>query len=335
MDIAIVGAGRMGRVHAAALRHAPSAQVVAVVDTDAAVAADLAAPLGAAVYTDLSDLLATRPIDIVDIVTPHHAHASAVSTALDAGAHVLCEKPIALSVGEASELVRRAADRGRRLLVKSYQRYSTAICALRDSLLGGRIGRPYLLVGSFASTQLGNLADPADWHGDLVRCGGGVLVDAGYHLVDLAHFCFGPAVEISATVQRGVSPAASKGEDVAAVTLSFASGALASLVATWADTSLPLRFEYRAYCTDGMTELRQSDGRSRVRVFSRHEQIADAVEDEWWGSANARAVSELVEDIRTGRPSSGEARESIRTLASVFAAYDSASSGRAVRLPAA
>lgn len=332
MDIVIVGAGAMGTVHAAILGLLQGIRIVAVVDVDEAAAKRLAEPIGAEIYQDLETLLAERRVDVVDIVTPHHLHASAIATALDHGADVICEKPLALSIDSARELERRAADEGRRLLVKHYQRHSTAVRAFREAVCLGRLGTPYLAVGSFASTQLANLADPDDWHGDPTACGGGVLIDAGYHLVDTMHHCFGRATEVTATT-RSASSAPGKGEDVAALTIGFDSGVVASLVATWADTSLPMRFGYRAFCTDGMVDLQQADGGSRVRVYSRHEQLVDSTEEDWWRRANSRALLELVEDIRTGRSSGGEAGESIRTLATVLAAYDSARSGSTVRLP--
>lgn len=109
MDIAIVGAGAMGTVHADILGLSREVRVVAVVDVDEAAAKRLAGPLGAEVHQDLETLLAERRVDVVDVVTPHHLHASAIATALDHGADVICEKPLALAIDGARELERRAA----------------------------------------------------------------------------------------------------------------------------------------------------------------------------------------------------------------------------------
>src|SRR5690349_4927134 len=103
--IALVGTGSMGQVHAAAFAGMPGVSVTAVVDRDPARAAALAASLGAGAYTDLDALPADSPVDAVDCCLPTPLHRPSVEWAAARGLHVICEKPLALSVDDGRAMI--------------------------------------------------------------------------------------------------------------------------------------------------------------------------------------------------------------------------------------
>ena len=97
---AIIGCGKVGRIHADALKSVPEAELVAVCDSDAARAAAFAGQYGVRPYTDIDDLLKNAGAEAVILCTPHPLHAGPAIRAAEAGAHVLVEKPLAANLAE-------------------------------------------------------------------------------------------------------------------------------------------------------------------------------------------------------------------------------------------
>lgn len=132
VPVAVVGCGHFGRFHAAKYAASPAADLVAVVDTNLEAAAPLAAELGAEALSDAADLAGR--VEAASVVVPTDQHLAVAGTLLDAGIHVLVEKPMAPSVAEAERLVELARARGRLLQVGHLERFNAAILAVADVL---------------------------------------------------------------------------------------------------------------------------------------------------------------------------------------------------------
>jgi myo-inositol 2-dehydrogenase / D-chiro-inositol 1-dehydrogenase len=143
--IGLVGLGRMGRTHLAALRSLP-VSVAAVADVQEAAVADAVSATGARGWTDGLELLSQADLDGVIVASPDPSHAALVSACLDRGLPVLCEKPLTTSVADSAALVERESRAGRRLVQVGFmRRYDPAFADVAHAVHEGRVGAPALV----------------------------------------------------------------------------------------------------------------------------------------------------------------------------------------------
>ena len=202
LGVAMIGYAFMGRAHSLGWRNAGSVfspplrpRLEVVVGRDAAAAQDTADRFGwAGVETDWRRVLERDDVDLVDICTPGDTHAEIAVAALDAGKHVLCEKPLANSVEEAETMVaaaERAAAAGRYAMVGFTYRRVPAIAYARQLVAEGRIGTVRHVRGQYLQDWLADPASPLTWRLQREHAGSGALGDIGAHIVDLAQFVTG------------------------------------------------------------------------------------------------------------------------------------------------
>jgi myo-inositol 2-dehydrogenase / D-chiro-inositol 1-dehydrogenase len=186
VQVALVGLGRMGRVHARALAGFDTMEVVAVADPSAA-AREVAAALfpNAQLLADPDDVLQVAGVEACLLATPTPLHARQVRAAIDAGLHVLCEKPLSLDTHESLDLDRLATAAGRILQVGFWRRYAPPWRVAKAALDRGRIGAPlYLRLSQWdADPPPASFCDPA--------VSGGLAIDCGVHEYDLAEWLSG------------------------------------------------------------------------------------------------------------------------------------------------
>jgi predicted dehydrogenase len=262
LRVAMIGYGFMGAAHSQAWRTAPrvfdlpvDVEMAVVVGRSAGAVADAAAKWGwAESATDWREVIARDDIDLVDIVTPGDTHGEIAIAALDAGKHVLCEKPLANTVTEAeamADAAERASARGIRSMVGFTYRRVPAVTLMRDLIARGRIGRVQQVRASYRQDWLVDPEMPLGWRLQKEHAGSGALGDIGAHAIDLAQFVTGQDLAsvsgVLETIVRerplqgsgsGLSGTAGEGrgpvtvDDVAIFTGRFASGVLASFEAT-------------------------------------------------------------------------------------------------------
>jgi predicted dehydrogenase len=262
LGIAMVGHAFMGAAHSQAWRVAPAffdlpaRPVMAVLagrDADRTRAA--ARRLGwAEAVTDWKSVLDRDDVHVVDICTPGDTHAEIAIAALNAGKHVLCEKPMANSVDEAvamAEAAERAAQRGVRAMVGFTYRRVPALGLARQLVAQGRLGRIHHVRAQYLQDWIVDPAAPLSWRLDKAKAGSGALGDIGAHIVDATQFILGDTIaEVSGTLETfvtrrplasehsGLSGTASEEsgpvtvDDAALFLARFAGGALASFEAT-------------------------------------------------------------------------------------------------------
>ncbi|MEO7819104.1 MAG: Gfo/Idh/MocA family oxidoreductase, partial [Actinomycetota bacterium] len=154
------------------------------------------------VHTDYLDLCARSDLDAITIVTPNSEHAEHAVAALASGKHVFCEKPMAINVTQARQMVRAAVMSGKIHQMAFTYRYLYGVQELRRRVRRGDIGVPYHLRAHFNSWEGLQPAFPIGFRGTLALAGGGVLYDMGPHLFDLARFMFGPIQTVSGFSQH-------------------------------------------------------------------------------------------------------------------------------------
>jgi predicted dehydrogenase len=196
LQVAIVGAGNIGRLRAETINRSPHSQVRVVADVDPERAVNLANVAKARATTDCDDAVRDPNIDLVVVSTPTKFHADASRKALSAGKHVLCEKPLARSVNEAISMI-SAAQSGDRLLKTGFNyRHMAHVRKAKELIAAGALGPVY-----FLRCRYGHGGRPGyekDWCTSHELSGGGVLLEQGIHVIDLIRFLLGEPTEILA-----------------------------------------------------------------------------------------------------------------------------------------
>jgi predicted dehydrogenase len=190
----VVGIGFIGVAHVEALRRL-GVEVVGVVGSTAERARAKAEASGLPEVYDSVEALAADPgIDVIHVASPNHAHADQVRIALDAGKHVVCEKPLALDSADTADLVQRAAESGLVNAVCFNSRFYPANHQARAMVASGAIGEPRFITGSYHQDWL---LRETDWNWRLQPEEAGHLravADIGSHWLDLTSFISGRKV---------------------------------------------------------------------------------------------------------------------------------------------
>lgn len=227
LTAAIIGAGRRGKAHGAAARAIPGVRVAAVCDVDEDRAHGLAEELEGQPYTDWRRMLDQARPDLVYVTSPPRLHAGQTIASLEAGAHVVLEKPIALSMAEAFAIGAAAARTGRRVQVCQQHRYGT----LADRARAALAGRKVALVHSWLYRQA------PDIRGNWDRAwGGGHVVEWGIHHLDLCRCLVGEIESVYAVYGDQVLAGRDgwANWDGYSVSFRFVDGAVGSMATTYA-----------------------------------------------------------------------------------------------------
>jgi predicted dehydrogenase len=202
LGVGLIGYAFMGAAHSHAWRTAPHffdlpmrPELTVLAGRDAVRVADAAGRLGwSSVETDWHRVLEREDVDLVDVCTPGDTHAEIAIAALEAGKHVLCEKPLANTVAEAeamAEAAARAATRGVRSMVGFTYRRVPAIALARELVAQGRLGEIRHVRAQYLQDWIADPQVPMSWRLEKDKAGSGALGDIGAHIVDLAQHITG------------------------------------------------------------------------------------------------------------------------------------------------
>jgi predicted dehydrogenase len=234
LRVGIVGGGWPGRRHAEAFAASDAGVVTAIADVDPACRAALATLTpGAQEFASAEALLAEAEVDAVVVALPTYLHRPIVIAALDAGKHVLCEKPPALRAQEVADMA-EAARRNRRVLAFGLQRRALAsVMAARAIVERGELGTIFHARAVWMRAW-GAPVGAAGWHSDPARAGGGPLIDLGVHVLDMAWWLMGrPPVSSVAGITHNRSFDPGRVEDAAFGLLRLAGGGAIQLETSW------------------------------------------------------------------------------------------------------
>ncbi len=248
LKVGLLGAGRIGQVHAVNISRHPASRLVAVSDVHAS-AADCVAEAWGATVRSSDEIIADPAIDAVLIATSTDTHSDLIEAATQAGKAVLCEKPVDLSLERARSCQAVAAATGQPVMIGFNRRFDRSFSAMKTALDGGEIGRAELL----AITSY----DPAPPPIAYVKVSGGLFRDMMIHDFDMAHFMMGEAPErVSAVGSSLVDPEIGEAGDVdtAVATLTYRDGRIAVIRTS----------RRAAYGYDQRAELLGSDGLLQV-----------------------------------------------------------------------
>jgi predicted dehydrogenase len=199
---AILGTGGIAHAFATALMETPGATLAAVGSRSIASAAKFSREFGSpAAYGSYQDLCDAPGVDIVYIGTPHSMHAANAIMALNGGKAVLCEKPFAMNLREAGQVVALAREKKLFLMEAMWTRYMPALAELRRIVASGEIGAPRQLHADF-----GFVAPPEPAHRVNNRAlGGGALLDLGIYPLSIATAIMGPVKTVRAVAEMSAT----------------------------------------------------------------------------------------------------------------------------------
>ncbi|MDQ0643121.1 Gfo/Idh/MocA family protein [Microbacterium murale] len=319
--IGLIGAGGIAGAHVAGYRLNPETVVFAAVADPVPENAEKRRgdDSDVRVYADYRDMIAAGGLDAVDICLPHHLHAEAVIAAADAGLHVLCEKPLCLTLDEAAAITEAVERNGVTVMCAHNQLFLPAVAAAKKLVDSGALGRVYE-VRTTDSFYNDFTIESMGWRAHAATAGGGELIDTGYHpLYLLQHLAGGTPVEVGAMLSRHRLDFM-EGEDSAQVLVRYDNGVVGHVTTSWAyqpavgTEKFSLVGEKGSLSSDGTTLVSRVRGEEPVTVAFElvHELAAE--------------VAHFAECLREARRPIQTHVEGIDVLGVILAAYESAGS---------
>ncbi len=344
LGFAVVGTGMISRFHARAIAEVRGARLVACTSRRPKSAKQFAQEHACTAHGTLEELLGDARVDVVVIATPSGAHLEPAVAAARAGKHVIVEKPLEITLKRCDRIIRECEKHGVTLSTIFPSRFHDSAVKLKRAVDAGRFGR--LTLGSayvkWFRTQ--EYYDSGAWRGTWALDGGGALMNQAIHTVDLLTWLMGPVAEVQATTAT-LAHRRIEVEDAAAATLRFSNGALGVIEATTAAyPGYPKRVELHG--SQGSAVLEGEDiaawdfakkARGDADVLR---QMAGS--NSTGGEADPAAIGhrghavqfrDVVRAIKADRESSIDGNEGRRSVEIILAIYQSAATGRTVKLP--
>lgn len=335
VSFCLVGAGRAGYVHANNIRwRIKNAELAAIVDRDLDSARRLAEELGVpAAYQDLTSALKSSEFDAVIITTPTFTHASLTLEAAESGKHVFCEKPMALTLEEADEMISITKRMGVKLQIGFMRRFDPEFKAAKNLIASGEIGKPIIVKSVGRGPGL-----PPPWALDR-RTGLGFLAEVNSHDFDSLRWLMGDEFEsiycqVSALIRQDLAEKYSGFYDVAAVLARFQGGGLGIL-----DGACPVGYGYDARVevlgTEGVITVGEIKGMTLTRVYRDMRIVAESFKS-WRDRFRDGYVNEIehfIDCIINNKEPLASGEDGKKALEAVLAAHKSFESGRPVTIP--
>ena len=349
LKVGIIGSGNITKN-----RHAPAwaklpeqARVAAVSDVvrlaAEGVAADLTAEMGepVAIYEDYHQLIREADVDAVDICLPHHLHADAILTATAAGKHILCEKPMCISLAEADRIVAAVDAAGIVYMSGHNELFYPAIVAAKETLDRGTIGTPYIVRSHEFPTSYPGASVPGrpaqatmmvGWRASRETMGGGVLIDKGYHPTYILLYLAG-AEPVAVTAMSNTYVAQMDGEDTALVLVKFANGAIGQIFTGEGFVFPANDAKFHVIGERGEVYGARYDVHAVPRGFAAPSSQQFPPDTNGNQQTFDATIRHFFDSVTTGRPPIQDHRDGRRVLEVIQAAYRSISEGRTVTLP--
>jgi UDP-N-acetyl-2-amino-2-deoxyglucuronate dehydrogenase len=338
-NFGIIGAGLIADFHARAIASLPNARLVGFCGTNMLKVHNLAKKYNCIAYKDYHEMLGSKEIDIVNVVTPSGAHMEPTIAAAEKGKHVICEKPLEISLDRIDRMIEAHEKAGTRLGGIFNFRYNESLKHLKSAVEGKRFGKI-----SYAAVYIPWWRSEDyykdSWHGTWKLDGGGALINQSIHMVDLLQYLIGPVESLSAytaTIAHDI-----EAEDTATAILRFKNNALGIIYGSTASfPGMPRRIEI----TGSRGTVVQVDNSFKVWEFAdpteADKRVIEKYSQELAGGGSsdpgaipfephAKNISDFVESLETGKPFQIDGHEARKAVEIVLAIYTSASNVRPV-----
>lgn len=340
----VIGVG-MGRGHIKGYQSHTGAEVVAIADVDANRLEAVGKEMDIArQYTDPAEMLAKENLDVVSVATPNKYHMPLTLAAIEAGCHVLCEKPMAMNAVEARKMADAATKAKRQLMINFSYRFTEQSWALKSQVDSGILGDIY-----FARTiwhRRRGLPGFGGWFGKKALAGGGPLIDLGVHRLDLALWLMGyprPVWVMGGAYDPIASELARRQgkefdvEDLAVAMVRFENGAMLEIEASWAANIAEREMmETRLLGTKGgLVQRNVAEGYSyeaEIHIEREGSQFDMKLHPPVPGCPSA--YYHFIDSILTGTPHTATAEEGVTVMELLDAIYASAAEGKPIQISA-
>jgi UDP-N-acetyl-2-amino-2-deoxyglucuronate dehydrogenase len=351
----ILGCGVIGPHHAKAIAGLQGAELVAVADVVPELAEELAEENRCSHYDSLEEMLSGVDLDVVCVCTPSGMHAEGAIASLEAGKHVVIEKPVEVTLDAADRLIEVQRATGRTVAVVSQHRFDVATRAVHEALARGEFGRLTSGSADVRWWRSQSYYDSGGWRGTWDLDGGGVLINQAIHSIDLLQWLMGQVVEVTAYTGL-IAHERIEVEDTAVAILKFANGTLGSIVATTAaypglTTRIAvhgdrgsaiidndeLTYFHAAGDGQGGEAYGAGGGENQAKeVMERYGEgggkVGAGADPGSLSMAHRDQIQDFVEAIREGREPLVNLREGRKPLAIIQGIYESARTGGPVRV---
>ena len=322
---------------------APGAKLVGVCSRSQEKADEFAAEFNCAAFTSLDAMLALASVDVLLITTPSGAHLEPALAAARAGKHVLCEKPLEITVERARQMMKAHHEAGTQLGCIFQMRHFPALLPIREALSEGRFGTV-----THAAVYVPWWREPeyyteSEWHGTKAMDGGGALMNQSIHMIDLLCSLMPPVISVVAVLSSGGHPGIEV-EDCASASIVFEGGALGTVIGTtssWPGRSKRLEvtgtsgtavMEDESLVSFEFRDKRPADN-DILKKFSVGAKRAGAADPGAMSHAgHTSCISAFVKSINECMPYEVDGAEACRSISLIEAIYRSAESGASVNL---
>ncbi len=334
LKIAFIGTGYISKIHARAAQKLEDVELTAVVnhrpESMAAFAAEFTIPRQ---YATIEALLQDGDVDAIVIGTPNYLHAPQTIAALDAGVHVMVEKPMAMDAAEAETMLEASRSSGALLMVAHCWRFDSEVLWLLEQVKAGRLGKIIRTKGYSVHVHWG----PAGWFTQKRYAGGGALADMGIHALDTARFLLGDPRPVSVYARIGTYYKEFEVDDTGVIIVNWDNGATSTIESGW--------WQPHADGPEAATQLYGTVGFGQI--FPTYLEFSDVEHVAWeridpgfppvrdphcqqsMYDAQMTYFVECIRSDQTPRPGGLEGWINMRV---VDAAYESARTGRVVKL---
>lgn len=223
VNFAVIGCGKIGNRHISILKEIDGIKVTGVADIVFERAKETAFSCGARAFSDYKELLKMPEINIVNVCTPTGLHAQMSIDALNAGKHVLCEKPMCLKVEDADKMIDSAKKSGKKLFIVKQNRFNLPIKILKEAIDKKMFGKIYSITSNVIWNRRPEYYKEEPWRGTL-ELDGGALATQASHFVDMMQWIGGKVKSVFAKTDKFLHDIET--EDTGAIILKFESGAL-------------------------------------------------------------------------------------------------------------
>ena len=344
MHVLVIGSGNWCRAHLEALNTISQIERITLVGRNRQAVREIASAYPG-LQTHLGcwrEILTESSIDLVDILLQHHLHHPVATAAMDAGKHVICEKPGSLTLADWDALQLQASAKNRRFLVIQNQLYDPLVQRIGQIIEHGVLGRPFLLVENNYSEHAKSYRLPG-WRTRLDLAGGGVLIDGGYHMVYkhldwLAGTGTPEWVDASASqlnISSDGTPVADQGEDFVSYTVGFDGPLRINASHAWSLAASPRqpRLGLAAGSAATLEWVQSADAPLLLHAPGKAAISLKSPAAEERKESLKRCLVDYVEAIQTGRqPQHGSSALARGTLQLILGVYRAADMGSRVRL---
>lgn len=319
LRVAVIGCGGISVMHLDSAAALPESQLVAVCDIVPEKAQAAAAKYGATPYTDYHELFEKEKPDVVHLCLPHYLHTVVAGEALNAGIHVISEKPMSIRYEDAVATAELAEQCGLQYSVIFQCRYNVPSEQVKARIEDGRLGKVNAARVVLTWCRQDEYYTSSDWKGTWEKEGGGVIINQAIHSLDLANWMIndGAPIEVQASLHNRNHPCMEV-EDAAEGYIRYPNGATLSFFAS-NNYGRDEEIEIRLFCENGTVVMSSDkadicyrDGSTEVVDNVRQQAVAYSGGKDYWGHQHAIQIHQFYQAVLGREPLEITAREALK-----------------------